>query len=572
MKLKFVIIAVLPFTLYAQTRNYDQELANLLFEKRIKEAQCYYAEYEKNIVHPFVIDSYHLISNIYAGKTDSVLLQLPVFISNYYGNGADDNLLLFFPTLYRDAGEYDNELKVLDVIEAFFNQQKNEEVPKAIKQYMRNCDVELFTLLFEKRIEKAQQYYTQIKDRIINPFVIDSYHLISNIYAGKTDSVLLQLPVYIGNYYGNGADDNLLLYLPTFYWDLGEYGNGLKILDILEAFFTLQQSEGQGNEESLKNAVKLKNRYREMNRFPPMEIKISDNNEVVTVPIKTDPWISFTARYNQTFLKTVFDTGCPEYFFTRKKSAEKAGIKVLESYSDGSLNGIKTTRLAYGMLDSIFIGNLLLKNVPVMVIEDDFFGRCLPDSIMNDKEKLSKDDSEFNQIEILMGLPVIKMLNQIQFDLQDNEMLITLDTKEGCEEKGNMYISNNRLCLCSKINGLDCIAFVDTGGNLGGDIAILIENQFYRDHIEYFPLTSSKIIETHNSCGINGSEPLVYFRVDDSTIHLGNKTIDLGNRIAIQENNSLSFMPMKNGFIGLELFKKLKKFSFNFAPMRLECE
>lgn len=62
-------------SLYAQTGNYDQELCNLLYGKRIEEAQHYYSACKDSLFHSFSVDSYRLLSGIYAGKPDSVLLQ-----------------------------------------------------------------------------------------------------------------------------------------------------------------------------------------------------------------------------------------------------------------------------------------------------------------------------------------------------------------------------------------------------------------------------------------------------------------------------------------------------------------
>jgi hypothetical protein len=419
-------------------------------------------------------------------------------------------------------------------------------------------------------MEEAQHFYSKYQDSIFHPFTVDSYQLLFNMYAGKPDSVLLQLPAFIGNYYESIADDNLLLFLPTFYWDKGEYGSGLKMLDIIEAFFNRQPSEKQRNEKRLKEIEKLRKRYKGMSEFPKLEIKISDSTDVIHVSIQTEPLIIFEAKYNQTVLKTVFDTGVSYPFFTQKKNAEKAGIRIIGPYSKNRVNG-KELSSAYGIIDSIRIDRLLIKNAPVFVLEDGYFNRCIPDSVMNKKDKLAEMDSVANLMEIMMGLPVIKMLNHIRFDLQDNDMTISLNHKKDGKEKSNMYIESDALYLRIGINDMDFTAHMDTGGNLG-DIAVIISNRFYQHHKEQFSPALSETKETQVQCWIDGSNQFSFFKPNILNMQLGNCVAEFTNETAILTENSLFFPLSKDGYIGLGLLKKLKKMTFDFNSMRIDCE
>jgi hypothetical protein len=435
----------------------------------------------------------------------------------------------------------------------------------------KNYDQELCNLLYGKQMKEAQHYYSEYKDSIFHPFTVDSYQLIFNMYTGNPDSVLLQLPVFIGNYYGSIVDDNLLLFLPTFYWDKGEYNSGLKILDIIDAFFNRQQNEEQGNEKSLKEVEKLKKRYKIMNDFPKQEIKISDSTEVIHVPVQTDPLIIFEAKYNQTVLKTIFDTGATYPFFMQKKNVEKAGIRLIEPYSENIVNE-KETSSAYGVIDSVRIGSLLIKNMPVFVIEDGYFDNYIHDSIMNSKEKLAALDSIANLMEIIMGLPVIKMLNHIRFDLPDNGMEISFSHIGEDKENSNLYIESDRLYLRIGINGVDFTAFMDTGGNLG-NIAMIISNCFYRNHAEQFPSTLSEAKGILTQCGMaNGAEHTDSFKPDILNMQLENCIVDFTNETAILTDDSQFSFLSKDGYIGLGLLKKLKKVTFDFNAMRMDCE
>lgn len=432
-------------------------------------------------------------------------------------------------------------------------------LPFTLCAQTRNYDQEFGNLLFSKQMTEVQSYYAENKNNITHPFVLDSYQLISNIYSEKTDSVLLQFPVFISNYYGTIADGNLLLFLPTFYGDLGEYSNGLKMLDILETFFTRKQNEGQKNENILKNAIKLKKHYESMSRLPKMEICNANNAGSIHIPIQTDPLVIFEAQYNQISLRTIFDTGTSYYFITQKNYAEKARIKMIEPYSEILFNG-KEIRFSYGMLDSICIGSLSIKNIPILIAEDDrFFYKTISDSLMNE-DKLSKADSMSSLMEVIMGLPMIKMLNYVSLDLQKNDLSISLNHRQETEEESNIYIEN-MLYLRSKINGLDFTVFVDTGGNLG-DTAVIISNHFYQNHVELFSSLSSNVNKTVNS---NPSVPIA----NAFNIQIGNGMIDLFAKVDFQ----FPYVHKNGGYIGLVgLLKKLKQVTFDFKSMRMDCE
>jgi hypothetical protein len=111
-----------------------------------------------------------------------------------------------------------------------------------------------------------------------------------------------------------------------------------------------------------------------------------------------------------------------------------------------------------------------MKNISVLVSEHDMLGQCIPDSIANDRKKAAKADSVLNQIQIFMGLPVIKMLNHVQFDLQKNEMSISLNRKNTGDKESNLYIDNCLLYVNTKINQADFTAFFDTGGGFDSTV------------------------------------------------------------------------------------------------------
>jgi hypothetical protein len=170
-----------------------------------------------------------------------------------------------------------------------------------------NYDQELVDLLYGKRIKEAIEYYDEHKDNLLHPFTMDSYKLFADIYLNKPDSVFLQLPLFMEKYYGSVFEDDLVFFLPSLYFDAGDYGNGLKMVEILESFF-LKRNEKI--EKMLKELTRLKNSY----PISQLEIRNDSKTEDVHIPVKTEPLLLFEAKYNGSLLQRYSIPGVPSLF------------------------------------------------------------------------------------------------------------------------------------------------------------------------------------------------------------------------------------------------------------------
>ncbi|WP_298652747.1 hypothetical protein [uncultured Proteiniphilum sp.] len=120
----FLLIGFGALTLPAQTRNYDQELADLLYGLRFEEAIDFYGQHKDSIFHPFTTDSYKLLTNIHLNKPDSFFLQLPSFMEKYYGSVFKDEMIPFLRSLYFNKGDNENGLKTVEILDPFLLKQK----------------------------------------------------------------------------------------------------------------------------------------------------------------------------------------------------------------------------------------------------------------------------------------------------------------------------------------------------------------------------------------------------------------------------------------------------------------
>lgn len=135
-----LLIAFGSLSLSSQTRNYDQELVNLLFGFRFEEAIEVY-EQHKDIYAPFTIDSYKLFTSVYLNRPDSFLQQLPLYLENYYGDIFNDEIIPFFQSIYFDRGDNETGSKTVEILESFLlkreeqKKQRQEEYACLTKEF-----------------------------------------------------------------------------------------------------------------------------------------------------------------------------------------------------------------------------------------------------------------------------------------------------------------------------------------------------------------------------------------------------------------------------------------------------
>jgi hypothetical protein len=416
----------------------------------------------------------------------------------------------------------------------------------------RDYDKELIDLVYTDQMIDAVRYYTQYQDSIRHPFTIDSYHIMEAFHSNHLEDATEILPSFLDKYYGNPVRDDHLPYFINSSLKSLDYEKSLKIQEIIESFLTGKSV----SEETGKYIVKQGEWIRKRIYILSLMEVINERKQDVHIPLQSESCIAFSAQYNQESLKTFFDTGVGSAFFVNKKIAEKIGVKMTEEYEN--LNSSEVTA-KYGIIDSVRIGSILIKNAPVLVLDGEYFERCSNATVSE------------NPIEIFMGLPLMKLLNHIQIDWQNREMTISLNEKEDNTQESNMYISSLSLYINTKINNCDYSILFDTGA-IGDTLSIIIDNEFYQNHKQDLPVVSEKPDTMRNSCAIHGNiSNLNYIKPTHLALQIGDNTIDIQNEAIILTGDT-SFFHLNRGLLGFGLFRKIKTLTLNFKSMRLDCE
>jgi hypothetical protein len=315
----------------------------------------------------------------------------------------------------------------------------------------------------------------------------------------------------------------------------------------------------------------------EMQEYPKMEILNTGKTESIRIKREDRAMIVCNARYSRcTFgVNTIFDTGNTFPFSMNKKMADSIGVRILKDSIDVLYNGGKRL-MARGLIDSVRIGDLLIRNAIASVLYDT----PMPDS--------SKSSMDCHSDDIVMGLPIVKQLCYLELDIPNNDIVIWLERKTSKKGKSNMVVrfwgqETESLRLSSRLYGegwpdtLEFNAFFDTGAESLNNSSLTVGSKFYQTHEQLFSyLTGDDKIEKELTL------PCQEFQLSGKTIFIPKKVFmrirgisdDVQNTAVIlrwDDNEFISNL-MEDGTVTCNFFKLFRKVTMDFHNMRLELE
>jgi tetratricopeptide (TPR) repeat protein len=429
-----------------------------------------------------------------------------------------------------------------------------------------NYEQTLLDTLFVGKYADALDYYARHEDSIKTAaYYYQAYQAITSAILNKPDSAIAYLNVLLNEYTYADSGNNALTedwhykWLVYTYYHSGDYDNALRYLDRWSAE-ARHQNEDFGE---VKNFIQSRKRY------PPMEILNTGETEEIRIKVYAQNPFLCDAQYNNYLcnVSTIFDTGTPVPFVMNKDLADSVGVKILEGPFWSEVNGNKVLN-ARGVIDSVRIGNLLIKNAMVAVTYND----PAPDSIHSLDHKPSY---------VMLGLPLIKRLNHIQIYVSGNEMIVSLTKKEPDTKKANMFalfddsLPGETLYAMSKLNGVSFTAHFNTGADFKD--AFLIDKSFYQKHDSMF----SCLPENNWDGGIvtlstlNAHPTFIFLAVPEVLIQVRYLPVDIRSTAFILHDSidsDFNGMRKGDGTIGNNLLKRFSKITMDFHNMRLELE
>lgn len=172
------------------------------------------------------------------------------------------------------------------------------------------------------------------------------------------------------------------------------------------------------------------------------------------VPIEViNGGLFFNVSSNCNDFKAIFDTGASMNIIS-ERLANKLGVELLAD----SILFNETIYAKIVFVDEMKIGKMTLRNIPFVLLPND-----------------SLDNKALHKLpfDMVIGLEVMKMLQEIHIDLNEKVMAIYHDYSPDSTAVGNMIYINNTTYLNLKVDDTDLLFFYDSGYN--GELIILPE-------------------------------------------------------------------------------------------------
>lgn len=434
----------------------------------------------------------------------------------------------------------------------------------------------LADLLSRDECFKAMDYIKLYKNSIYSPEIQALYKFKMHGYMNRPDSSAYYLEKMLSDYPSLCLNNNNLKayfsnILISLYDEMGEYSKEINVLESIEK--SLNSSSILGYEswkkEQLATIRQQKKLLRE--RTSLRLINLSSDKKVSVDIIKKDSMI-IPVKCNGIPINSWIDTGVESHLLMQKKTAERCGIKGLSMQNSDTItfNGRRVAG-SFNMVDSLMIGSLLFTEIPVIVVNDDYFS-LIPDSILQDsiaKKAVNAYNSVYGFSDVVIGLPLLKMLGSIEFDWSKKK--VNLCMKKNIfitNEKPNMFLAGKNMYAHLSINGNDYVGFLDTGAQ---STCLNITSNYYNQHRKDIVLSNDEKSQRALGIGIHWLDEK-YRLVLSPKILFNNKDIHLEENdvIALSADETMLHMPMRDGSIGMHFLRKLgSTLKFDFVNMRL---
>lgn len=440
-----------------------------------------------------------------------------------------------------------------------------------------HCQI-IANMLSRNECFQAMDYMKQYKDSILVSKETEAiYKYKMHSFMNRPDSSAYYLDKMFKDYpYVFSNDANSQLYflneLVGLYNDARNYAKVIDTYTLIEQSVQKLPTDENWKKSQLAILAKCKEETSKCLTAPEIKVvNLSRKNEVVVDITKKNPLINIPIECNGVSLQTWVDTGWGSYLFMNKKTADRCNMKTIPSplvqQDSIAVNG-KRVRGHVAVIDSLKLGDFLFTNIPACVVSDDYFS-FYSDSVRRNEKHVARYDSVFGYTDVILGLPLLRMLGSIEFDWDKSKVL--LKSKKDTpllKEDPNMFQSQEFLYGRLSVNGSDYVGLLDSGAK---PICLSLAFTYYQQHRDNILLSSQE--KTREMLGIVlHSLDSKYQTVSNAEVLFSNKRIHLGeNDVIVFSGEQPAYW--KDGLVGLPFFKSLgSKVKFDFVNMRLTAE
>ena len=393
----------------------------------------------------------------------------------------------------------------------------------------------LDSLLNNKEYFKLEDRLTKQRDDLSPPQQLYFEAFINNAF-NRNRVAAKQVDSLLKNYSSSFNDTvkvDLLRLQEDCYFKLFDYAKAANVdSTIINGYAASLDSSGLAD---VKNSFLLRNGLRNV---PPQLVSRRTINEL--------PWkrnilglITIPIEHRGDSFNCIFDTRANISSIT-ETYAKKLGLRILPvTYDEGAgLTGI-TFKTGLGVADSLYIGNILIRNAVFQV---------MPDSILYIAPlKVSLD--------VILGFPVIAALGEVHI-LKDGQMIIP------------QYPTKNDLHNFA-LDKLDPVLLLKTGNdtlNFNFDLGAGNSDLYYAFFQKYKSRIMKEAHQRHIQLGgAGGIQKKTVYTLPSLELTLGNKTVTLDSVDIFTQK--ISPEETLYGNIGIDFASKFNELILNFDQM-----
>ena len=384
--------------------------------------------------------------------------------------------------------------------------------------------------------------YPILKDSVRTPMLRFMSEAMLGYYFNRPDQAVASVDSLLQNHQaelGLGNITSMLMLKSAVEFNRGNY---VASADMLKSFESQLKSQNVAMDYAqIDAAVGLYQLFRSCCPMtaerPKGDVTIPMTNEPVVLKIPHDTVPRGTVMRvpveicGKTY-RPIFDTGAGMTFMSAD-FAKKIGVRVLGDSM--TIIGESAVKGHAGVLDSMSIGGIMVRNVPVTINSDTTLNRVA-------------------DIDFVLGLDVMMLFDEVRIFPHDGRIVVPARSTACPSTGSNMYVGNRQLNIKGVSGGKNYIFFFDTGnGNA------TLSYSFYKANKPEIDAKAEKIRRL--SGGVGGVSEKDMLLLPSWKLRFGGHDVVFKDMSVQQEDSRIE---SGSGNIGMALVNQFSKVTVNF--------
>lgn len=396
-------------------------------------------------------------------------------------------------------------------------------------------------LLNRNELLTLSKNYPTLKDEL-HPFLQSMAASVLANSFNKPDTACLEIENLI-NKYQNFMDSSTLISMLYIWANNMQYlGMYKESVDLLRTFLQSIPTNNRNDIQPIFNTLLKTGDV--LKEFPQPQINYNKKENCVSsisfIPISTyGTLISIPAIVNGTKEDFILDTGA-EGNAISEDFAKQHKIRIIAD----SIETIGAERLysKLGIIDSIEIGNIIYKHIPVHILPS------------------SPDDKIF-KVNAILGLPFLKAIKEVRIYPNDKILVIPYEpTLKKTNADPNIVLYNNQLCINTMIKDENFLFNFDTGS-----VISYLNSNFYNKNKDIVKFSGKK--KTKLVGGFGRIDSIEVYQVPLQYIKIGNAIFKDLN-LEVRMNNFMSDQRAETiGTLGVDILLQCNEIIINTDKM-----